>query len=261
MCAPNKLVVIGRGLLMVTAGLMAAGLIASQLHAQTFSITQNGQPVGDAHLTIGREGNGYRVQSSSKIEMDGLKYKFQENQVTDLGLHLRSVDLSGTVNGTPVKISGAPNGQQFLLNIDANGSTTKTPLQFATGSVFFPDFDAASLQILLDIGAQSNNRNLSALVPKQAGSASPVRVVTDRDEEGELDGKQVVVHHLTVNFDNSQIELFSGAQNELLQSEWMEQAFAMVRKGFKLYPPARPNTAPPVANPRGQNQPAAAPQH
>jgi hypothetical protein len=43
--------------------------------------------------------------------------------------------------------------------------------------------------------------------------------------------------------------LFSSPKNELLQAEWTDEGFAMVRQGFKLTPSARPNAAPPAAPP------------
>jgi hypothetical protein len=77
--------------------------------------------------------------------------------------------------------------------------------------------------------------------------------------QGALDGKPVAVHHLTVTGTNSKTELFSGPSNELLQAEWTDEGFAMVRNGFKLTPPARPGAPPPApAQPAAQpSQPQA----
>jgi len=49
-----------------------------------------------------------------------------------------------------------------------------------------------------------------------------------------------------VTGNNSKTELFSGPSNELLQAEWTDEGFAMVRNGFKLTPPAKPGAPPPA---------------
>jgi hypothetical protein len=133
-------------------------------------------------------------------------------------------------------------------------SVTNTPLAFHPDTVFFPDFDPGALQVLLNLGAAHNNAGLWALVPKQTGSVAALRVATNADMHGSLDGNPIDVHHLTVTMNTSKVDLFSGPSNELLQAEWMDEGFAMVRQGFKLTPPARPGAPPPAPA-----QPAATP--
>jgi hypothetical protein len=254
MCVHKKMNRIGRAMLMVTAGVVAAGLLAAQLHAQSFTISQNGKAVGTASLSLKQANGGFDATSGAKIDMPGLKYNFNETQTLDGGYHLTSVQLKGSVNGTAATVNTVPQGQQFLMKINANGQVTNTPLQYHPQAVFYPDFDPGSLQVLLNLGAAHNNRDLWALVPKQSGSVAALRVATKADEQGALDGRAVAVHHLTVSQDTSTIELFSGPANELLQAEWTDEGFAMVRQGFKLTPPKRPNAAPP-AQPKQPAQP------
>jgi hypothetical protein len=237
---------LGRTLLMVSAGVMVAGILVAQLEAQSFSVSQNGKSVGTASLSIRQSGTGLDATSGAKIDMPGLKYSFNQTQMLDAGYHLASVQLKGSVNGTAATVTTAPQGQQFVMKINANGQVTNTPLAFHRSAIFLPDFDPAGLQVLLSLGAASNNRDLWALVPKQTGSVAALRVVTKADEQGTLDGKPVTVHHLTVTQDTSTTELFSSASNELLQAEWTDEGFAMVRQGFVLTPPKRPNAAPPA---------------
>jgi hypothetical protein len=133
------------------------------------------------------------------------------------------------------------------MTINANGQVINTPLAFHPQAVFFPDFDPAALQTVLNLGAAHNNRDLWALVPKQSGSVAPLRIVTNADMQGTLNGSAVAVHHFTVSFATTKTEVFSSPSNALLQAEWSDEGFAMVRQGFKLTPPARPPVAPPAA--------------
>jgi hypothetical protein len=254
MCVHKKINRIGRAMLMVTVGMMAVGLLAAELHSQTFVLSQNGKSVGTASLSLKQGAGGFSSTSGAKIDMPGLKYNFSANETLDSGYHLSNVQLNGSVNGTAATVNTVPQGQQFLMKINANGNVTATPLAFHPQAVFFPDFDPGALQVLLSLGAAHNNRDLWALIPKQTGSVTPLRIATNADMQGTLDGKPIEVHHLTVTHDTSKTEVFSSPSNELLQAEWTDEGFALVRQGFKLTPPARPG-APPAAPP----QPAATP--
>jgi hypothetical protein len=240
---------IGRAMLMVTAGMIAVGLIAAQARAQSFSISQNGKSVGTASLSIKQAAGGFDSTSGTKIDMPGLKYNFSENAALDTGYHLSKVQLTGSVNGTTATVNVIPQGQQFLMKINANGQVTNTPLGFHRETVFLADFDPGALQTLLNLGAAHNNRDMWALIPKQTGSIVALRIATNADMQGTLNGKPVEVHHLTVTYGSDKTELFSSPRNELLQAEWTDEGFALVRQGFKLTPSARPNAAPPAAPP------------
>jgi hypothetical protein len=242
---------------MLSAGLMAVGLLAAQLHAQDFTLSQNGKSVGKANLSLKQAGGGVEEKSETKIDMPGLKYDFSKHETLNLNYHLEQVELKGSVNGTSATVNASPQGQQMMVKISANGSVTNTPLAYHPSSVFFPDFDPGALQILLKLGAMNNNRDLWAVVPKQTGSVAAVQVATNADMNGTLDGRAIPVHHVTATYASSKIELFSGPANELLQAEWTDEGFAMVRNGFKLTPPARPG-APPPAPAKPATQPQAA---
>jgi hypothetical protein len=257
MCVDKRRNKIAKAILLGTAGVMAAGLLAAQLSAQSFSISQNGKSVGSATLIMNKAAGGYAGSAQTHIDMPGLKYNFTETASLDGGFHLAKVQLNGDVNGTKATVNAAPQGQQYQMTLNANGQVINTPLAFHPQGVFFPDFDPAALQTVLNLGAAHNNRDLWALVPKQSGSVSPLRIVTNADMQGTLNGNQVAVHHFTVSFDTNKIEVFSSPSNALLQAEWSDEGFAMVRQGFKLTPPARPPIAPPAApqQPAGQTTP------
>jgi hypothetical protein len=256
MCTHNRMHKIGRVLLLGTAGLVAAGLFASTLHAQSFEVSQNGKKVGTASLSLKQAAGGFDSTSGAKIDMPGLKYSFSENAALDGGYRLKTVELKGEVNGTSAVVNALQQGQQFVIKIKANGQATGTNLAFHPQAVFFPDFDPGALQTLLNVGAAHNNRDMWAIIPKQTGSIAALRIVTNRDEQGTLNGQQIAVHHLTVNLDTDKTEIFSSPSNELLQAEWSAEGFALVRQGFVLKPPARPTAPPPAAPPATTQAPA-----
>jgi len=224
--------------------------------AQNFQVSQNGKSVGTANLLLSKAASGFTATSAANINMPGLNYKFTENESLDAGYRLTQVQLNGTVNGTTATVNTSKLGAQFLMKINANGGVTTTPLVMHPHAVFMPDFDPGALQVLLNLGAAHNNADMWALIPKQSGSIAAMRIVTNADMQGTLDGKQIAVHHLIVSYDSTKAELFSSPANELLQAEWRDEGFALVRQGFKLTPPARPGAPPPApaqpAQPQGQ---------
>lgn len=256
MCAHGKLTKVGKAIWLGTAGVMVAGLLAARLEAQSYVLSQNGTTVGSAELKIDRQGGGYAFDSKANVKMPQLEYEFHEQEALDGSYHLHHVTLDGKVNGTGAKVETTPQGQQFVMNIDANGQAIHTPLAFHPQAVFMPDFDPAGLQAMLYLGAAHNNAGLWALIPKQTGSVDAMRIMTDAPMQGTLDGRQIAVNHYTVTYDATKMEVFSGPANELLQTEWTSEGFALARKGFVLTPPKRPGAPPPrpaqPAQPQGQ---------
>jgi hypothetical protein len=240
---------------------LAGAVAGSQAgQAQTFQISQNGKSVGTANLLLSKAAAGFDMTSAANVNMPGLVYKFTENESLDGGYHLTKVQLNGTVNGKSATVNTSKLGAQFLMKINADGNVTTTPLVMHPNAVFLPDFDPGALQLMLNLGAAHNNSNMWALVPKQTGSITAMRVVTNADMQGTLAGKPLAVHHLTVACDTSKIEVFSSPANELLQAEWRDEGFALVRQGFKLTPPAKPGAPPPPPPPQPAQPQGQAPQ-
>jgi hypothetical protein len=94
------------------------------------------------------------------------------------------------------------------------------------------------------LAVTQNNRDIWAIVPKQAGSVAPVELATYADEQGTLNGKPIAVHHLVATIAGATTDLFSGPENQLLQAELPQEGFALLRDGFVLTPPKKP-IAPP----------------
>lgn len=223
----------------------------------SFEISDNGKSVGTASFDVKATPKGYDSTSLVRVSMEGLNYTLSKTETLDSANRIVHILLSGTVNGSAVYITGKPDAGQFLLNISANGRSSTARLAGHANAVVLPDFDAGALETLLVVAAQHNNRDLWAILPKQAGSMVPVQLATYADQKGTLNGKPIEVHHLVATISGSTTHLFSGPENQILQAELPQEGFALVRKGFVLTPPAKPGAPPvPPAQPQTQQPPA-----
>jgi len=209
-----------------------------------FIISENRTQVGTASFDVKSTPSGYDSSSLVRVSTSGLNYELSKTERLDSSDHLVHVILSGIVNGEAVSVVGRPDAGQILLNISANGHATSTHLQAHPGAVVLADFDPGALETLLILAAQQNNRDLWAILPKQSGSIAPIQLATQADQQGTWQGNPIAVHHLTATIAGQTTELFSGPDNQLLQAEFSDQGFALVRKGFVLTPPAKPPAAP-----------------
>lgn len=241
-----------------TAGLVALGIVAmtasGAAQSTSFEIAQNGHAVGTASFQFTAASQGYDSSSLVKVAMQGLDYALSKNERLSSGNQLEHAQLNAIVNGQAVNVVVEPDAAQMLLNISANGKSTTTRLAAHANAVLLADFDPGGLETLLTLAATKNNRDLWAILPKQAGSIEQVRLATYPDQEGTLDGKPITVHHLVATIAGADTDLFSGPQNQLLQAELPQPGFALVRKSFVLKPPAKPvvpmgaeQTAPPAS--------------
>ncbi|HEY1896518.1 MAG TPA: hypothetical protein VGG62_09620 [Terracidiphilus sp.] len=221
-------------------GVAAANSGALAAQSATFAVSQLGHAVGTAEYRFSASAAGIDSTSTVQITMQGLDYALSKTEVLDQANHIQHVVLSATVNGQAVNVTGRPDASQFLLNISANGRSSTTRLAGHGNSVFLADFDPGGLQTLLTLGEKQNNRDLWAILPKQAGSVEPVQLATYADEQGTLDGKPIPVHHLIATIAGADTDLFAGPENQLVQAELPQQGFSLIRKGFVLTPPKRP---------------------
>lgn len=217
----------------------------SQAQSGSFEIAQHGHTVGTASFQFTPTSQGYDSTSLVRVTMQGLDYNLSKTEQLSSANQLEHVQLSAAVNGTAVTIAGVPDSAQVLLNISANGKSSTTRLADHPGAVFLPDFDPGALETLLTLAVTQNNRDLWAILPKNAGSIAPVQLATYADQQGTLDGKPIAVHHLVATIAGANTDLFSGPDNQLLQAELPQEGFALVRKGFVLTPPSKP-LAPPA---------------
>jgi hypothetical protein len=238
----------GAGLLALI--LMGAPALAKGQTAK-FTVSQHGTAVGTASFSFASGTSGYTSSSLVRVSMQGLNYALSKTENLSPTRKLVHVQLSGLVNNSAVNVVAKPDGQQFLMNISANGRSSTTRLAGHERAVFLPDFDPGALETLLQVAAKGNNRDLWAIIPKQAGAIAAIELATYPDEKGTLDGKPVTVHHLVATIAGAQTDLFAGPDGQLLQAELQGPGFALVRSGFVLTPPTKP-----IAPPAGQTAPA-----
>lgn len=236
-------------LLLPLAALIACGpdsaTLAEAAQSGNFMITQRSLNVGSANYQFTRTRDGYTSSSVVRVQMKGLDYALSKDEQLTASSQLQHVQLSATVNNQAVTVTATPDSAQFLLNMSANGRSTTTRLASHQAAVFLPDADPGALETLLTLAAAHNNRDLWAILPKEAGSIQPVQLATYPDEQGTLNGKPVTVHHLVATIGRDVTDLFAGPQNQLLQAEMKTQGLALVHQGFVLAPPAKP-IAPPI---------------
>jgi hypothetical protein len=206
----------------------------------TFQVAQNGHAAGTASFRFTAVQDGYRSTSLVNVAMQGLDYALSKSEQLSRANELEDVQLSATVNGQAVTVTAAPDAGQLLLKMSASGRTSSSRLAAHPDAVFLPDFDPGALQTLLVLAAERNNRGLWAILPKKAGSIESIELATYADQEGTLDGKPIVVHHVVATIAGAHTDIFSGPENQLLQAELPQAGFALVRKGFVLTPPAKP---------------------
>ena len=242
------------------AGLVALILLAAPVGAlaqsASFAVSQNGNAVGTASCSFTAKPSGYDSTSVVRIDMQGLNYAISKTEELSPSNGLLHVQLSALINSAAVNVVAKPDAAQFLLNISANGRSSTTRLDGHNRAVFLPDFDPGALETLLALAASSNNRDLWAIIPKQAGSIAPIQLATLPDEQGTLNGSQIPVHHLVATISGTSTDIFAGPENQLLQAELPQEGFALVRNGFVLTPPSKP-IAPPATPAAATSNPTA----
>ena len=235
------------------AGVLLLAGAPARAQSADFAISQHGHAVGTASFTFTATPSGYLSTSLVRIAMQGLDYNLSKTETLSSANHLRHAQLSAIVNNAAVSVAAAPDAAQILLNISAGGRSTTTRLAPHPAAVFLPDFDPGALETLLALAVARNNAGLWAILPKQStgpdgsvqpASIAPIQLATYADQHGTLDGKSILVHHLVATNAGQTTDLFSGPQNQLLQAELPQQGFALIRKGFTLTPPAKPQAPP-----------------
>jgi hypothetical protein len=217
-----------------------AALAQPAPESASFAIVQHGHAMGTASFQFTATKEGYDSTSLVKVTMPGFDYALSKTEQLSPANQLVHVQLSAAVNGEAVNVIAAPDAAQLLLNISASGRSSTTRLAANPGAVFMADFDPGALETLLALAVEQNSRGLWAILPKNAGSIQPVQLATYPDQQGTLDGKPIVVHHLVATIAGASTDLFSGPENQLLQAELPQQGFALVRNGFALKPSAKP---------------------
>ena len=210
-------------------------LVLPCMRAQDFVVSQHGHEVG----TVVCRGQS---QAVVRVQQEGLGYTLSREQEMGAGGLLRGFELNAVVNEEAVRVRGSRVRDGWQMQTLARGQRKESLLTGSANAIVLADFDAGALEQLLMKAARSNGRDLWAIVPHDAGSIEAVRLSTLPDELGTRDGTEIPVHHMSFVLSGSRIELFSDDHNELLQAEYSDQGYAIVRRGFVLKPSAKPQT-------------------
>jgi hypothetical protein len=231
------------------AGFLAFGSLVvapkTSAQAEAFEILLNGKRVGTAGCEFRADAQGYNSTSIVSVSIPGLDYALSKTEKLSSADELERVLLSGVVNREAVSIVAAPESNQIVLQISANGRKTTSRLAAHPGAFMMPDFDPGAFETLLALAVEHNNRAVWVVIPRKAGSIEPVQLATYANGQGTLDGKPIPVHHLIATIAGAKIDLFASLENRLLQAELPQQGFVLLRNGFVLKPPARA-AAPPT---------------
>ena len=163
---------------------LLAALVTCPAQSADFTVGQNGKSVGTASFKFAANSEGYDSTSVVRVSMQGLEYQLSKTEKLSSANLLQHVQLSAIVNSTAVNIAAKPDSGQILINISANGRSGTTRLDGHKFVVFLADFDPGALQTLLTLAVANNNRDLWAIVPKQAGSVQPIQLATYADQQG-----------------------------------------------------------------------------
>jgi len=237
--------------------------------AAHFVINQGNHPVGRSDFSIQMVKQGeistpaaYTVNSHGTITLPNTTYSFSGTGSLDNHLAIVQENLNGIVNGSAVTFIARANGGSFAIDISANGKTYQNTLNRPAQTVFFPDFDMASYEILLNIRSSRPGTGVAALIPKQMGILSAAIVAPQADVQGTLNGKALTVHHASLTIGSVVSDLYYSASNHILEVDIPSQTFAIVHENFQLQqpPPPPPEAAPNSQQPPNNGTPSSQPQ-
>jgi len=225
------------------------------LHAQTalpadsghFTINEGNHPVGRSDFSIQPVQQGsiatpgaYAVNSHGTLTLKDTSYSFSGSGSLDGNLNMLQENLNGIVNGSAVTFALHTAGAKFAIDISANGKTYQNTLNNPGPTVFFPDFDLASYEILLHLVANHPGTLHWALIPKQTGILSAANLDPQADVQATLNAKPITVHHQSLTIGSVTSELYYSSTNRILEVDIPSQAFAIVHDNFQLQAPPPP---------------------
>jgi hypothetical protein len=83
----------------------------------SFSVNQNGKPVGTAGFNFtASAGGGFESTSTVRVKMQGLEYALSKTEELSAARGLVHVQLSAIVNGSAVNVVAKSDGAQLLMN-------------------------------------------------------------------------------------------------------------------------------------------------
>jgi len=229
-----------------------------------FTINEGNHPVGRSDFSIQPVHRdsiatpaAYNVNSHGTLTIKDTSYSFSGSGSLDSNLGILQENLNGIVNGSAVTFALHTTTGKFAIDISANGKQYRNSLNNPGPTVFFPDFDLASYEILLHLVANHPETLHWALVPKQTGILSAANLAAQADVQATLNGKPLTVHHQSLTIGSVTSELYYSTKNRILEVDIPSQAFAIVRDNFQLQappPPPEQNSSQQPATPPTQPQ-------
>ncbi len=118
-----------------------AALATPPLGERWFGIYFNGERTGFVHSSITEIVDGYRIESDSSVKMAGLGFSreasVRESYFVNRDLSLRSLDVSQTIDGSPMKLSGEVLAKTIRITIETAGKKKVKTLK-KQGAVYPP---------------------------------------------------------------------------------------------------------------------------
>lgn len=173
------------------AGAAAAPPLAGPpLGERWFGLYFNDEKAGFVRTSISETSGGYRVESDSAVKMAGVGFSrdasMQESYLVGRDLSLKSFQVSQTIDGSPVKLSGEVLGKTVRVTVESTGSRKEKRLT-AKGTVYPPA--VINLYPLLRGGAAGRKYRITML-DTEAVALKDIRITAVGFET--LDGRDAL---------------------------------------------------------------------
>jgi hypothetical protein len=222
----------------------------------------NGKTLGSSACSVTALAHGYQVDSTGRMQMARLTYRFDNSNRLDPYLDIVHDQITGTVNGDSVTFTLASDstGRTFNVSILAKGKTTTNSFNRHQHTILLPDLDPAAYLEMAHF-ALEHPPTAWIVIPKQNGLLVPADYEPQPDAGGFLHGQPIAVHHTSVlvNSENGiSVEIYYTSQGQLLEADLPEQNFYVIRDGFVLkdrphyVPPKEPGPPPQQGYPQSE---------
>jgi len=173
------------------AGAAVAPAVAGPpLGERWFGLYFNEEKTGFARTSISETSGGYRFESESAVKMSGLGFSrdasIRENYLVDRDLSLKSFQVSQTIDGSPMKLTGEVLGKTVRVSVESAAGRKEKRLA-AKGPVY--PSAVVNLYPLLR-GAAPGKKYRLIMLDTEAVSLKEVRISTVGFEK--LDGRDAL---------------------------------------------------------------------
>lgn len=165
-------------------------LTGPPLGERWFGIFFNEEKTGFVRTTIGETSGGYRIESESAVRMSGLGFSrdasIRESYLVARDLSLKSFQVSQTIDGSPMKLTGEVLGKTVRVTVESAGRRKEKRLS-ARGTVY--PSPVINLYPLLK-GAAAGGKYRLTMLDAEAPALKEVRISAVGFEK--LDGRDAL---------------------------------------------------------------------